>query len=668
MDPAAQLIVTLSGLVLAALAAASAGARIGAPLLLVFLAVGFLAGAEGPGGLVIGDVDLAFAGAQAALAIILLDGGLRTRPEMLALGLRPGLALATGGVAITAGVTALAAMLALDVGWREGLLIGAIVSSTDAAAVFSLIGARGAPVRPRLAATLETESGLNDPLAVFLTTALAAVIAGAPSAGPAGFVIGLAWQAVGGAGVGLAAGAASAWLKPRIALAPGLRPLFTLAGGLFAFGLAQGIGASGFLAVYLAGLVQARAARGLVEAEARALDGFAWLSQLALFLLLGLLAAPSHLMAVMGPALAVALSVALIARPLAVWASLAPYRFTAGERIFAAWTGLRGATPIFLGLIPVAAGAPNANLYFSIAVVVVVVSLVAQGWSTPWAARALGVTEDAEERPLALRPAPLAAFAGAAIAACAAAVWVARDIAPAALPAWSPATMAELEARIDRPAPPLLERFPDDWAAIDPARRQGLFVDLIAPLVEAENARLAADRAEVAAFARAEAAGRALTLQEQARRDVLARAYRVRYEDLDELARRIDAVPIPLALAQAALMTGWGASEPAQRDNALFGRRGPGERGGFETLSASIADYARTLNIHPDFAPFRAARAKIRAEGREPTAADLVAHVGPFAQDADAFAAQVARVLASPNIAKLEPLASEPTPTPLPRP
>jgi cell volume regulation protein A len=659
MDGGAHILLTLSGLLLIALAAAAAGERVGAPLLLVFLAVGVLAGPEGPGGLVLDDPDAAFTAASAALAVILVDGGLRTRPDALSLGLRPGLVLATFGTVLTAAITALAASAAFGLGWRESLLIGAIVSSTDAAAVFALIGGGGAKVRQRLSATLEVESGVNDPVAVFLTVALAGMLAHPETESVLGFLSELGWEAMGGLVIGVGAGRALAGITPRLRLAPGLRPILILAAGLFAFALAQALGASGFLAAYVCGVAHARRDKGVVEAEARALDGFAWLAQLLLFLTLGLLATPSHIVVVAGPALAVALALTLIARPIAVFLSLAPFRFSRNEQLFAAWAGLRGATPIFLGLAPVALGTPNASLYFSVAFVAVGVSLVAQGWTTGAAARLLGVAgEEAEEgvRIDLLRGGALAVAIAAAVAAV---TVLARIAAPAPVITMTPDSVAELEAGMSRGGA-LVTALPPDWAAIeDPARRRALFVATLAPLVEAENQRVRAERAELEPLVEDEALGEPLSLSAQARRDVLARAYGVRYADLAELEKRVDVVPARLAIAQAALVTGWGTSEAALEANALFGRlpssEGEGETGGegqagarrFESLGDSVADYVDTLNSHPDFAAFREARARARAEGREPTAEELAPYVAPFAEDGEAFAAGVARMLES---------------------
>jgi len=465
--------------------------------------------------------------------------------------------------------------------------------------------------------------------------------------------------------MGAGAGLALARVTPRLRLAAGLRPILILAGGLFVFALAQAFGASGFLAAYVCGIVLARRESAIVEDEAQALDGFAWLAQLGLFLTLGLLAAPSHIAAVAIPALAVALALMFVARPLAVLITLAPFRFTFNERLFAAWAGLRGATPIFLGLAPAAMGAPNANLYFSVAFVAVGVSLVAQGWTTSFVARLLGVTEtqsadesggaQAARAPLHIGRMRRLAIAVALIAAVSVSVTVARVAAPIATPSWTPLSVADLEAGLTRPGTARVSALPPDWGDLtDTDVRKRLFIAVVTPLAEAENVHIAAERLEILAFRDVERAGKTLTLGQQARRDVLARSYGGDYDDLDDLLARIDVVPPRLAVAQAALTTGWGSSSAALEANALFGRRPDGdpEAGGngggarrFRDLSASVADYMRALNTLPDFARFRAARAQGQASGAAVTAEMLAPHVAPFAADGAVFAAAVWRTL-----------------------
>jgi len=391
VEAADNLILVAGLLLLLSIFAGLASSRIGAPLLLVFLGLGMLAGEDGPGGIDFDDFRLTYFIGSIALAVILFDGGLRTRKDNFDLARWPALVLATVGVVVTAGVTGAAASLALDVGWLEGFLVGTIVASTDAAAVFFLLHLKGLRLRPRTNASLEVESGLNDPMAVFLTLLTIELLTHGGTAlelrHATHFVVGI----VGGAALGWAAGHALSWMINRLELAPGLYPILAMAGALFLFGFAQTIGSSGFMAVYLAGLVLGNQRHKAHQLIGRFHDGLAWLAQITMFLILGLLVTPSELVPIAGPAVAVALVLVLVARPLAVLICLAPFRFAWSERLFISWVGLRGAVPIFLGTIPVLAGVPGAHAYFGVAFVVVLVSLVVQGWTIGGAARVLGV-------------------------------------------------------------------------------------------------------------------------------------------------------------------------------------------------------------------------------------------------------------------------------------
>ncbi|MCW5610309.1 MAG: potassium/proton antiporter [Rubrivivax sp.] len=379
--------------------------RVGFSFLVVFLLTGILAGEEGLGGFRFDDYTLSFWVGNVALAIILLDGGLRTAYATFRTGLRPAALLATVGVVLSAALTAAAGMLFVGLEWKTALLLGAIVGSTDAAAVFALLTRSGVTLNERVAATLEIESGVNDPMAVYLTLAFIALVLGS-TAGSSGGEGGGALAALGdmalsfgrqfgwGALLGIAGGFLLAALLPRIAshdAGGGILALLVCAAGLALFGATGLLGGSGFLAVYLFGLVVANRAAQAVQPTLAAMDGYAWLAQAGMFLLLGLLVTPSNMLQTLGPALGVALALMLVARPIAVWLCLWPFHFSAREVWFISWVGLRGAVPIVLALFPLLAGVPQAGLLFNIAFVVVLVSLVAQGSTIGLAARRLGV-------------------------------------------------------------------------------------------------------------------------------------------------------------------------------------------------------------------------------------------------------------------------------------
>lgn len=378
--------------------------RAGFPVLLIFLLAGALAGEDGLGGYQFSDFTLSFWVGNIALAIILLDGGLRTPFETFRTGLRPSLALATAGVALSAAVTGLAAMALMGLDWRSAMLLGAIVGSTDAAAVFALLKRSGVTLNERVAATLEIESGMNDPMAVYLTLAFITLIvpAQASAPGPAALTLLLVQQFGWGAVAGITCGLAMAALVNRSLrdAEGGVMALSVCAAGLAVFAGTGLLGGSGFLAVYLFGLVLANRARQPLASALSAMDGYAWLAQAGMFLLLGLLVTPREMVRSAGPALGVAAALMFLARPVAVWACLLPFRFRPREVWFIAWVGLRGAVPIVLAVFPLLAGVPDAMLLFNAAFAVVLASLLLQGTTIAIAARRLGVTlpDQADER------------------------------------------------------------------------------------------------------------------------------------------------------------------------------------------------------------------------------------------------------------------------------
>ncbi|MBK5942893.1 potassium/proton antiporter [Halorhodospira halophila] len=391
MDLTNQLILFGAALLLVSILASVVSDRVGAPMLLVFLAIGMLLGEEGLFGIDFDDIQAAHLIGSLALAIILFDGGLRTQASTFRVALKPALTLATVGVIITAGITGGVLAWAFDLDWKQGLLIGAIVGSTDAAAVFGLLHARGLELKQRVAATLEIESGSNDPMAIFLTIMLVEILVQQPDLLAAAAALEFVQQLGLGAAFGALGGLTLAWLINRINLTPGLYPLLALGGGLAIFGGAAVLGGSGFLAVYLAGLIAGNRRLQAAQNIRRFHDGFAWLAQITMFVVLGLLVTPSELLPVAAQGLLAAAVLILVARPLAVFACLAPFRFPWREQLFISWVGLRGAVPIILGLFPLLAGIEQAELFFNVAFFVVLVSLVVQGWTIAPAARLLGL-------------------------------------------------------------------------------------------------------------------------------------------------------------------------------------------------------------------------------------------------------------------------------------
>ncbi|WP_024459754.1 potassium/proton antiporter [Marinimicrobium sp. LS-A18] len=387
MDTLNQLILFGGMLFVISILASTLSPRMGMPLLLVFLIIGMLAGEDGLGGIRYNDVQSAYFLATLALAVILFDGGLRTDRHNFRVGLRPALLLATVGVVGTAALTGAFAAWILGIGWVEGLLIGAIVGSTDAAAVFSVLNMQGLALKTRVGATLEIESGLNDPMAIFLTIILVEFMVSQQSGFDALMLGQFVWQMGLGAGIGLLGGRVLAYGVARLALSPGLYPLLALFGGISIFGLAAVLQASGFLAVYLAGLVVGnRLSRGLYNIQ-RFHDGIAWLAQISLFLMLGLLVSPRELMLYAPSAVLVGLFLILVGRPVAVWLCLMPFQFAWREKLFISWVGLRGAVPIVLAMFPWLAGFENWPFFFNIAFFIVLVSLVMQGWTVAPLAR-----------------------------------------------------------------------------------------------------------------------------------------------------------------------------------------------------------------------------------------------------------------------------------------
>ncbi|TNM62674.1 potassium/proton antiporter [Aliirhizobium smilacinae] len=366
--------------------------RFGAPLLLVFLAIGLLAGVDGLG-IQFSNYPFTFMLGSLALAVILFDSGFITPVHSFRIAAIPAITLATVGVLLTASIFAFAAALFLGFGWLEGMLLGSIVASTDAAAVFFLLRIGGINIRDKVRSTLEVESGTNDPMAIFLTIAIAELIGTGQRLSGIDLHFFLTFFEEMGLGVifGILGGMMIVAILNRFTSDRGLAPIFVLTLALLVFSFTGALGGSGFLAVYVAGMYAGNRKMFAKQQIKRFNEGLTWLAQIIMFLVLGLLATPSQFPSIFLPAVGLALFLIFAARPIAVWLSLLPYDFTQQEIGFVAWVGLRGAVSILLAIMPLLSGVENGELYFNVTFIIVLVSLLVQGWTIKPVANYLGL-------------------------------------------------------------------------------------------------------------------------------------------------------------------------------------------------------------------------------------------------------------------------------------
>ena len=390
-----------SALVLLAVLGSKISDRFGVPVLLLFIVLGMLAGSDGIGGIYFNDPELTQWITTICLAVILFSGGVDTEWKSVKPLIKEGLVMATLGVAITALALSFFTHLIMKVAWPEALLIGAIASSTDAAAVFALLRAKGVSLKGNLKPLLELESGSNDPMAIFLTIGIIQWIQNSIS-NPADLLLLFVMQMGIGFIIGWVMSKVSLLLINRLKLGyDGLYPVLALALVFLTFGITVVLDGSGFLAVYIFGLFLGKTEFLHKRSLLRFFDGGAWLMQIMLFITLGLLVFPSQLPPVILPGILISLALIFIARPIAVFISLIPFKYSLREKTFISWVGLRGAVPVVLATFPLVAKIPDANLIFNLVFFIVITSVLLQGTLIPQVARWLKVDKPLPEQKIA---------------------------------------------------------------------------------------------------------------------------------------------------------------------------------------------------------------------------------------------------------------------------
>jgi cell volume regulation protein A len=399
--PTAVALVVIGVLMLLSVLLSRASGRVGMPVSLFFLGLGMLSGEQGLGGIKFANFGFTFRLGTVALVLILFDGGLNTPLKIIRQGLKPAMALASFGVLGTAALVAVCAHW-MGFSWQEGCLLGAIVSPTDAAVVFNVLRGSGVHLKERLSATLEMESGLNDPIAVILTVALTQIVyQGRPLHWhmlleiPIHIGVGLVF------GIGLGHFGRLLFVRARLG-AGGLYPILSLALAALAFGVPTLFHGSGFLSVYVASVILGNGPMPYRTGTLHVHNSVAWLAQIAMFLLLGLLVFPSHLVTVAPYGLGLGLFLAFVARPLVVFACLAPFRFPLRDMAYVSWVGLRGAVPIILATYPILAHGAGAQRLFDVVFFVVVVNAFIPGGTVPYITRKLGLISSAAPTPAAI--------------------------------------------------------------------------------------------------------------------------------------------------------------------------------------------------------------------------------------------------------------------------